>query len=141
MHLRVGRALQRARLTRRLTQSQVAEATNLSLKYVGEIERGEANPTLDTLEAIAIVVDLDAADAVGEPRESVIERVRVLLKDDANRRIERLQEHVAWLEAIAPARQLAARRALETPRSTIRRRVAARQQAKGSAMRTERGAR
>jgi XRE family transcriptional regulator, regulator of sulfur utilization len=139
LHRRVGRALQGARLGRRLTQGQVAELADLSLKYVGEIERGEANATLDTLEAIANVVGLDSAEIMAGLRESITERIRVLLRDDAKRVVARLQEHLEWLETIDPARQLVAEQAIKTPRVTVRRRAAVRREAKKSATPTRRG--
>jgi hypothetical protein len=47
LKIRFGAALQRHRLSRNLTQRELADLSSLSLKYVGEIERGEANTTLD----------------------------------------------------------------------------------------------
>lgn len=35
------------------TQKQVAEGAGLSVKYVGELERGVANPTVEVLVALA----------------------------------------------------------------------------------------
>ena len=140
MHRRVGRALQRARLALQLTQAQVAELADLSLKYLGEIERGEANTTLDRLEVIANVVGLDAAETIAAPRESIAERIRVLLRDDAIRMIERLQEQVEWLDIIAPARQLATENAVETRRSRTRRRAAARREPERATTPPRRGA-
>jgi transcriptional regulator with XRE-family HTH domain len=51
--LQLGRALQQHRLLAGLTQAELAEYADLSLKYVGEVERGEANPSLDVLERLA----------------------------------------------------------------------------------------
>ena len=36
-----------------LTQEQLAERAELSMKHLGEIERGKGNPTLSSLENIA----------------------------------------------------------------------------------------
>jgi hypothetical protein len=43
LRIRLGKALQKHRLAAGLTQAELAELADLSLKYVGEIERGEAN--------------------------------------------------------------------------------------------------
>jgi transcriptional regulator with XRE-family HTH domain len=137
LHRRIGGALQVARIGRRLTQAQVAVLADLSLKYLGEIERGEANPTLDTVEAVANVVGLYSAEILVGLRESIVERIRVLLRDDAKSVVERLQEHLEWLETIDPARQLAAAQEIKTPRVRMRRREDARTEAK----RAERAAR
>ncbi len=44
------------RLKARLTQEQLAETADLSLKHLGEIERGRGNPTLSSLEQLAEVL-------------------------------------------------------------------------------------
>ena len=49
---RIGLALQRQRQVHGLSQSQLARLAKLSLTYVGEIERGEANVRIDTLEQL-----------------------------------------------------------------------------------------
>jgi transcriptional regulator with XRE-family HTH domain len=38
---------------RRITQEQLGERAGISYKYLGEIERGEANPTFDVLYRLA----------------------------------------------------------------------------------------
>ena len=38
---------------RKLTQLQLAERAGLSLKHLGEIERGRGNPTLDSLQHLS----------------------------------------------------------------------------------------
>jgi transcriptional regulator with XRE-family HTH domain len=63
------------RQARRLTQEQVAERAGLSTKFVGEVERGRANPALTTLASIAdalgvSLIDLIAVDAERPPRLS-----------------------------------------------------------------------
>lgn len=51
--IQVGSVLQKHRLQHVLTQADVAEMVGLSLKYLGEVERGEANPSLDVIARIA----------------------------------------------------------------------------------------
>lgn len=41
------------RLDRGLTQEQLGERAGLSYKFVGEVERGVANPTVESLSGIA----------------------------------------------------------------------------------------
>lgn len=53
---RLGALLQRRRQRLGLTQSQLAERADLSLKHVGDIERGEANLTVYALEQLAVVL-------------------------------------------------------------------------------------
>jgi DNA-binding XRE family transcriptional regulator len=73
LRIRLGGALQRHRLQRGLTQAQLAEFADLSLKYVGEIERGEANTTLEVLERLAAAVGWSPMDALEGLREPLSE--------------------------------------------------------------------
>jgi transcriptional regulator with XRE-family HTH domain len=63
---RVGARLKHLRLARKLTQEQLAEAAGLSYKFVGEIERGVGNPTLTTLEALAVALQLTRPDLLSD---------------------------------------------------------------------------
>jgi transcriptional regulator with XRE-family HTH domain len=50
------------RLLRRasgLTQEQLADLSGLDRNYIGKLEREENSPTLDTLEAIALALQVD----------------------------------------------------------------------------------
>lgn len=48
----IGKKLKAAREKQHLTQSEVAEKSNLSTNHYAQIERGEANPTVEALESI-----------------------------------------------------------------------------------------
>lgn len=63
---RVGARLKHLRQARKLTQEQLAEAAGLSYKFVGEIERGIGNPTLTTLEALALALQVGVTDLVSD---------------------------------------------------------------------------
>jgi transcriptional regulator with XRE-family HTH domain len=54
---RFGAALQRQRLLRKLTQSQLAKRAKLTRAYVNEIERGQANVSIDDLDRLAQALD------------------------------------------------------------------------------------
>lgn len=64
---RLGSRLKECRRSRRFTQEQLAERAGLSYKFIGEVERGLANPTVDTLTRLAEALDLDVADLFGQP--------------------------------------------------------------------------
>lgn len=57
-HFRVGRELVEARRTLKLTQTQVAARANVDQAVVSKIERGVANPTLETMCAVASAVHM-----------------------------------------------------------------------------------
>lgn len=111
LRVSLGSALQQHRLLRGLTQAEVAEVADLSLKYVGEIERGEANTTLEVLERLAVAVGWNPMDTVEGLREPLSEGVRLLLLDEVEDMTRRLQNMLRWLQALDPAlhRQPAAR--------------------------------
>ena len=49
----VGKKIRHLRKIKKLTQEELGEEAGISYKFIGEIERGEVNPSLDTLTAIA----------------------------------------------------------------------------------------
>jgi transcriptional regulator with XRE-family HTH domain len=49
----IGRRIQEIRRERKMTQGTLAERAELTANYIGKIERGEAQPTLEALLAIA----------------------------------------------------------------------------------------
>jgi transcriptional regulator with XRE-family HTH domain len=53
-----GANVRNHRLDRDLQQNQLAEAIDKSVGMMGKIERGEAAPSFDTVEAIAAVLDV-----------------------------------------------------------------------------------
>lgn len=58
IHLAFGNQLQKLRKKKKLTQLQLAEKSGLSLKHLGEIERGRGNPSLESLNSLAESLDL-----------------------------------------------------------------------------------
>ena len=103
LRIRLGAALQKQRLNRGLTQAQLAEFADLSLKYVGEIERGEANTSLEVLERLSIAVGWDPVEDLESIREPLSEGVRMLLLDEVTQMVDRLRTMIRWLQALDPA--------------------------------------
>lgn len=60
----VGKNLADLRRSRDLTQEQLAEQLNLSVRYLAALERGERNMTLDTLDSLADRLGCSAQDLV-----------------------------------------------------------------------------
>lgn len=61
-----GATVRAERLARRLTQQQLAFEAELSLTYVGEIERGQRMVSLDTLMRIAGALQLSGAQLLNK---------------------------------------------------------------------------
>lgn len=90
LRIRLGRAILAHRKARGLTQEQLAEAAGFSTVWVGQLERGEGLPTLDSLVRLAEALPVDAsallAAALDSDRREAVEQVVALLvalDDDA----------------------------------------------------------
>jgi transcriptional regulator with XRE-family HTH domain len=91
---RFGQELRRRRKAKGLTQPQLADASGLSEEWVRRIERGEASPSFDTLDALGSALDVSVADLFSFSRSDGSNRLGGLLSaadglSDAD---------VAWLE-------------------------------------------
>ena len=49
-----------------MTQQELADRCGLDLSYVGGVERGQRNPTLGVIHALAKVLGVRMADLVGD---------------------------------------------------------------------------
>lgn len=58
----LGTNVKRIRKERGLTQEALADEVELAVTYVGQIERGERNPTLDVVERFARALGAKALD-------------------------------------------------------------------------------
>jgi len=67
----VGKRIQTFRRNLGLTQEQLAEKAGLSLKHLGEIERGRGNPTLSSLENLAKALDVSVVQLFGHESEKL----------------------------------------------------------------------
>ena len=57
---RLGRNLRALRIARGLTQEKLAEQLNVTPRYLAGIERGERNLTLDSIESLAVQLEVAA---------------------------------------------------------------------------------
>jgi transcriptional regulator with XRE-family HTH domain len=65
-----GGNARRLRLERGLTQEAFADEVGLAVTYVGQIERGLRNPTLDVVERFARVLGVDPLTLLASGRAS-----------------------------------------------------------------------
>jgi transcriptional regulator with XRE-family HTH domain len=63
----LGQRVRELRLAYRATQEQLAERAGLSYKFIGEIERGKANPTVDTLYRLAKALRVEIHELLLSP--------------------------------------------------------------------------
>ena len=59
---KIGENIRLARINLKLTQNDVAKKADVSVNYYARIERGEVNPSVDTLKAIFSVLNVKSSD-------------------------------------------------------------------------------
>lgn len=67
-----GEAVRTARVAAKLSQEELADRSGLDRSYVGGVERGERNPTLEVIAKVAAGLGVDLADlfaALQPPRK------------------------------------------------------------------------
>jgi len=66
----IGKRIKERRKTLRVTQPQLAELAEISVNTLYKIERGQANPTLDTLTKIVDVLGMEVCLQVKKPQKT-----------------------------------------------------------------------
>lgn len=74
--MKVGGELRRLRKNSRLTLVEIGEKTGLSVSFLSDIERGRTKPSLDTLEKLAAVYQVNVNDILkgAETSTALVER-------------------------------------------------------------------
>ena len=62
----IGERLKRQRTRRALTQEELAKGADLSTATVARIERNEIEPRMSTLRKLALALEVDPAELVGD---------------------------------------------------------------------------
>lgn len=57
-----GKNVRRLRKEKGLSQEELADEVGLAVTYVGQIERGQRNPTLNVVERFATALSVNALD-------------------------------------------------------------------------------
>ena len=81
----LGKRIRDERLMQRLTLEKLAERTDKSINFIGQIERGEGKPSLERLvdiaNALGVTVDSLLADNVKTSDSSIDKEISVLLRN------------------------------------------------------------
>lgn len=86
-----------------MTQGDLARRTALSRSYVSQLERGEANITLDKLERIARVIGWDLAKTLSIHQPLTLnDSARKLLHTQLTQLARQIDEMVRSLDALDP---------------------------------------
>ena len=57
-----GKAVKELRLKKAMSQQQLADACGLDISYVGQVERGQRNPTLGVMQGLASVLGVKMSE-------------------------------------------------------------------------------
>jgi transcriptional regulator with XRE-family HTH domain len=107
----VGERVRELRLAYRITQEELAERSGLSYKFIGEIERGQANPTIDTMWQLAKALRIDVHELFLTPgRETGPDAVYRMGLHDIEVVREALHSAENLLERLKPLRRRGPRR-------------------------------
>ena len=63
-----GRKVRDLRLSLKLSQADLADDAGIRRALVSEVERGEANPTLDSIVRIALALDVEPSELLSVDR-------------------------------------------------------------------------
>lgn len=57
-----GKRVKNIRMSKNLSQEKLAELSGLHSTYIGQIERGEKNPTIESIYKISVGLDISLSD-------------------------------------------------------------------------------
>ena len=96
IYVMVGQRIRFYRKFIDLTQEQLGERTGIDQSYLGRIERGEINVTLETLDKLAKALGIDAAKLLSispekeQPKEAIIAQINALFESLEEQELERM---------------------------------------------------
>ena len=104
----IGTRIRTYRKLARLTQEQLAERADLSPHFLGFVERGQANPSLDSLVRIASALGVQLDELFRFPKEETqevrerLQEIHRLLKHRTPQEV-RMVKHI--IELLPPAQR------------------------------------
>ncbi len=95
---KIGAKIAELRKDRKLTQEQLAEKVGITVQYLGSIERGKANTTLNRLDKIADVLGCESTDLIFST--TALDAIAVSISDDDPKMEEVLLETLEFQRKI-----------------------------------------
>lgn len=93
---RLGERIRSERLRLKLTQETLAEHANISVSFLGQIERGERKPSLETVVEIAnslgVTVDYLLSDSYKIAPKSLVDELAFLVREKSESEIKTVIE-------------------------------------------------
>lgn len=87
--IKLGDRVRRFRKQRGLSQEELAHLASLHPTYIGQLERGEKNPTLETLSKITIALDITFEDLFYRIQPSRKEKNHKIINEILNKLLKR----------------------------------------------------
>lgn len=115
LYLQVGKNIRLYRKARKLTQEELGEYLQIDQSYLGRIERGDVNITLDTLEKISAALQVHPTQLLedeknlrnGQIRSEIFDKIDTLLvalTNDELQSVHRLLKEALALRGTARKR-------------------------------------
>lgn len=79
----IGENLQMYRERRGMTRADLADAIGVTSKSIGNLERGDRDPSTSYLSALAKVLEVSKADLIGETNATVQNTISYVMPDDS----------------------------------------------------------
>lgn len=76
IYYQVGKKIRLYRKARKLTQEELGEILQIDQSYIGRIERGDINITLETITKIADALDVKPSQLLEEDQYSSIDKLK-----------------------------------------------------------------
>ncbi len=89
--MNIGEALKNYRVGKNLSRNQMQEITGVNFRYLGQIERGESNPSFETLYKISSAFNITISELIGETPSSLTSEQKALLDAARNLTPEQLE--------------------------------------------------
>lgn len=113
VHTQLGQRVRQLRLERGWTQETLGERASLSYKFIGEVERGSGNPTVDSVGQIARALGVEISALFARETPTVhyppLEPRDIAIMRDARASLQSLEQLMTRLNG-APKRRTRKRR-------------------------------
>ncbi|MHB9096074.1 MAG: helix-turn-helix domain-containing protein [Eubacteriales bacterium] len=92
----LGERIRAERMSHKMTQEALAEKANISVSFLGQIERGERKPSLETVvgvaNALGVTVDYLLSDSYSIAPKSLVDELAFLVRERSEREIKTVIE-------------------------------------------------
>lgn len=105
LRARLGERVRALRQARGWTQEDLGERAAISYKFVGQIERGDGNPTIETLQRLTRALDVDVTELFGWSAPLARETEYTLTADELTQVREALGSANGILEQLVKPRR------------------------------------